>query len=183
MSNDILPVLESAQKVIEETKDQTRLTGALRVKALERELDQLNRINDVIDNVIISMEASSSNIDIVLSTTESSNKLLDLWIKILSQTSYTNSILSDKNWKGITKSEENYQSQLKKLDELQKRYNIEKQKRDLEKESLNQKRIAQERRAKEREESLRRRVYGNNSSRVSSSRDARSSSRTRSTKK
>jgi hypothetical protein len=176
MSNDILPILETVQKTVENTADQALLTEPLRVKALERELDQLTRTNQMMDNVIASINSSANNIGVVLSTTESSNQLLDLWIKILSQTSYTNAILSDKTWKGMSKNEEEYQTQVRKLEDLQKRYNLEKQKREVEREALQEKKLSQERRLREREEALRRRVYGNSSTRSGAVHDPLSSS-------
>lgn len=163
MSNELLPTFEQLKSTIDSTKEQSYLSPSNRAKALEHELDQLEQINSTIDNVISSMDATSSHIDTFISTTDSTDKLLDLWIKILSQTSYTTALLNDKSWKGVTQHEEEYASQLRKFEELNKKYTAEKQRREQEKESQRQKRQALEQRAKEREDALRRRVYGNSS--------------------
>lgn len=160
MSKELLPALEQIKSTIDSTKEQTYLSSTNRTKALEHELDQLEQINSTIDNVIQSMDATASHVDVVLSTTGSTNKLLDLWIKILSQTSYTTELLNEKNWKGVTHQEEEYASQLGKFEELNRKYTIEKQKREQEKEQKRQKKQALDQRAREREEALRRRVYG-----------------------
>lgn len=162
--SDLLQAFDQIKATINSTKEQESLKPSNRAKALEHELDQLEQVNSIIDNVIQSMDATSSHIDIMNSTTESTNKLLDLWIKILSQTSYTTELLNEKNWKGVTRQEEEYASQIQKFEELNKRYNAEKQKREQEKEAQRLRKQAIEQRAKEREESLRRRVYGGSSS-------------------
>ena len=178
MSKDIVPALEAIQATIDSTKKQQGLTGAARVKALEKELEQLDAINESIESLIDSMQLTSGNLETILTTSTSTNALLDLWIKILSQTSYTENLLSDKNWKGLTRNEEEYQQQLKRFEVLNKRYNAEKLKREQEQEAEREKRLQSEQRKKEREETLRRRVYG---SRSSTTRQAASSSTTTST--
>lgn len=178
MSKDIVPALEAIQATIDSTKKQQGLTGAARVKALEKELEQLDAINESIESLIDSMQLTSGNLETILTTSTSTNALLDLWIKILSQTSYTSNLLSDKNWKGLTRNEEEYQQQLKRFEVLNKRYNAEKLKREQEQEAEREKRLQSEQRKKEREETLRRRVYG---SRSSTARQAASSSTTTST--
>ena len=164
MSKDIVPALEAIQATIDSTKKQQGLTGAARVKALEKELEQLDAINESIESLIDSMQLTSGNLETILTTSTSTNALLDLWIKILSQTSYTENLLSDKNWKGLTRNEEEYQQQLKRFEVLNKRYNAEKLKREQEQEAEREKRLQSEQRKKEREETLRRRVYGSRSS-------------------
>ncbi|CEP24678.1 unnamed protein product [Cyberlindnera jadinii] len=164
MSKDIVPALEAIQATIDSTKKQQGLTGAARVKALEKELEQLDAINESIESLIDSMQLTSGNLETILTTSTSTNALLDLWIKILSQTSYTANLLSDKNWKGLTRNEEEYQQQLKRFEVLNKRYNAEKLKREQEQEAEREKRLQSEQRKKEREETLRRRVYGSRSS-------------------
>lgn len=164
MSKELLPTFDQIKSTIDSTKEQEYLSPANRAKALEHELDQLEQINSTIDNVIESMDATSSHLDTINTTSQSTNKLLDLWIKILSQTSYTTKLLSDKNWKGVSHHDEEYASQIRKFEELNKRYNAEKQKREQEKEAQKQKKLAMEQRAKEREATLRRRVYGSSAS-------------------
>lgn len=160
MSSDLLPPLEQLQTTLESAKDQQQLTGAARATALEQELEQLDIINASIDGVIGSIESTSVNLDAILNTSESTNTVLDLWIKILSQTSYTSNLLSDKSWNGLTKSEEEYQQQLKRFEELNRRYALEKQSKEQSREEVRQRKLAQEQKLREREESLKRRVYG-----------------------
>lgn len=186
MSKDLLTTFSEIKSTVGSAKDHSKLTGASRVHALQRELEQLDAITTSIDNVIDSIEATSSNLDVVLSTTGSTNKLLDLWIKILSQASYTTNLLSDKNWKGITKNEEEYQAQLKKFEELNRRYTQEKQRKEQEREALRQKKQTQEQRQQAREDALQRRVYGRGSRPVSSTQKSSSrvsSSVTKNTKR
>ncbi|CCH47087.1 DASH complex subunit [Wickerhamomyces ciferrii] len=164
MSDQLLPPLDKISSTIESSKDQTALTPRERNEALQHELQQLEQINSTIDGVLGSFHKASSDLDKVLHATESTDKLLDIWIRILSQTSYTTKLLSDKNWKGTTRHEEEYANKKRKFDELNQRFQAEKQRKEQEREQQLNRKLEQQRRIKEREESLKRRVYGTSGS-------------------
>lgn len=69
--------------------------------ALERELQQLTAINSTIDNLIATVKTTQKNILKAKESTDNSGKLLEEWIKILSQTTFTNKVFSDPDWKGL----------------------------------------------------------------------------------
>lgn len=72
-----------------------------KILALEKEFEQLVKINSLVNSVIKTMEIISTDIDKINESSRNSQTLLDQWIKILSQTNFTNKIIDDLNWNGI----------------------------------------------------------------------------------
>ncbi|RPA76436.1 hypothetical protein BJ508DRAFT_417579 [Ascobolus immersus RN42] len=73
-----------------------------REAALRAELEGVEKINDVIENVLSSLESAAGNMETVTSTITSANALLSLYTRILSQTEHTTRLLLNPNWQGIT---------------------------------------------------------------------------------
>ncbi|KAF8468816.1 DASH complex subunit Duo1-domain-containing protein [Kalaharituber pfeilii] len=71
--------------------------------ALRAELAGVQQINKVIEGVIGSLEKARANMETVASTVNNANTLLNLWIRILSQTEHTQRLLLSGHWEGATK--------------------------------------------------------------------------------
>lgn len=74
--------------------------------ALERELAQLTRINSTVANLIQTIKFTNTSVDKMNDSSNNTHILLDQWIRILSQTNYTNSIIENRNWHGIESNKE-----------------------------------------------------------------------------
>ncbi|KAL0633843.1 hypothetical protein Q9L58_007214 [Maublancomyces gigas] len=70
--------------------------------ALRAELVGVRQVNTVIEGVVASLEKAKENMETVSSTVASANTLLDLWIRILSQTEHTQRLLLSGHWQGAT---------------------------------------------------------------------------------
>ncbi|CAK7891475.1 hypothetical protein CAAN1_01S05314 [[Candida] anglica] len=70
--------------------------------ALEKELAQLTDINNTVATLISTIQTTKSNISKTNNTTQNTDKLLDKWIKILSQTHFTQEIISKTHWSGTS---------------------------------------------------------------------------------
>ncbi|RPB21040.1 hypothetical protein L211DRAFT_744964, partial [Terfezia boudieri ATCC MYA-4762] len=71
--------------------------------ALRAELAGVQQINNVIEGVIGSLEKAKANMETVSSTVNSANTLLNLWVRILSQTEHTQRLLLSGHWEGGNK--------------------------------------------------------------------------------
>lgn len=160
--SDFLPFEEIRATLASHRRSQgygeQELTPQERSEALSSELQQLKKFNSSVSHIASAIATSTSNIHTMISTTESTNKLLDLWIKILSQTGYTAEILNNSSWTG--KENDELEKQQKRFDELNRVYNEEKQRRELLKQAELKKKAQAEKRQKEKDELLKRRVYG-----------------------
>lgn len=74
--------------------------SAKRQLALEKELEQLVKVNSAVDSMISTIQQSQVNIHKTKQSTDHTGKLLEDWIRILSQTSFTNEILNNPKWNG-----------------------------------------------------------------------------------
>ncbi|KAL7662907.1 DASH complex subunit DUO1 [[Candida] zeylanoides] len=70
--------------------------------ALEKELKQLTAINKTVATLIATIQVTSADISKTNQTTHHTDKLLDKWIKILSQTHFTQRIISKPHWTGTS---------------------------------------------------------------------------------
>lgn len=70
--------------------------------ALEKELKQLELINSTVSSLLSTIQTTKVNIQKTNQTTENTDKLLDKWIKILSQTHFTQNIILKPHWTGIS---------------------------------------------------------------------------------
>lgn len=94
--------------------------SAKRQLALEKELAQLVKVNAAVDSMISTIQQSQINIQKTKESTDHTGKLLEDWIRILSQTSFTNEILNNPKWNGKYGNEEEEEMDLEtKLDQEQ----------------------------------------------------------------
>ncbi|TAQ87169.1 hypothetical protein B7494_g4497 [Chlorociboria aeruginascens] len=68
--------------------------------SLQRELQGVRNINEVIEGVISSLECARGNMDKVSHTVTSASTLLNTWTRILSQTEHNQRLILNPNWKG-----------------------------------------------------------------------------------
>ncbi|KAH3672385.1 hypothetical protein WICMUC_004221 [Wickerhamomyces mucosus] len=163
MSKEIIPTFDEIRNTIESTEDQGELPTKTRQIALEKELTELETINSTIENIIESIEVTEDNFNRIINTSQSTNKLLDIWIKILSQTSHTNSILSDVKWKGLTNNELEYEKNLEKLQKLTELVEQKRARKEKEENEIKRQKLEREQKLKVRKEAMERRVYGRKS--------------------
>ncbi|KAH8146320.1 uncharacterized protein LAJ45_09763 [Morchella importuna] len=89
-------------------EDNSRPTDAPRVDTISRddalraELAGVRKINSVIEGVVASLDKAKDNMETVSQTVANANTLLDLWIRILSQTEHTQRLLLSGHWQGAT---------------------------------------------------------------------------------
>ena len=70
---------------------------------LDIELENLQRLNLVIENVISAMDASTENAERVNATVKNADKLLDLWIRVLAASDASQKLILDENWQGTSR--------------------------------------------------------------------------------
>ncbi|KAM9902759.1 hypothetical protein OXX69_008180 [Metschnikowia pulcherrima] len=68
--------------------------------SLERELEQLNALNQSVDSLLSAVTRVSENVNAAKSSTDNSAALLEDWISILNQTRFANNALRNPQWKG-----------------------------------------------------------------------------------
>lgn len=73
---------------------------AERQRLLKRELAQLTEINGVMDHLIDSIKTTQVNVHKSEVATDHTASLLEKWIRILSQTSFTSEVLRNPKWDG-----------------------------------------------------------------------------------
>ncbi|CCC09819.1 unnamed protein product [Sordaria macrospora k-hell] len=73
-----------------------------REAALQRELEGVRKINQVIEGVISTLERAKGNMGTVNRTIHSASTLLTTWTRILSQTEHNQRLLLNPSWKGAT---------------------------------------------------------------------------------
>lgn len=69
---------------------------------LDLELENLKRLNGVLEQVLAAMNASTTNVENVNSTVKNADKLLDLWIRVLASSDASQKLILDENWNGAT---------------------------------------------------------------------------------
>lgn len=78
------------------------MSSSKRQIALEKELQQLTAINQTVVTMIETIRSTQTNIMKTQESTGNTDKLLNQWIRILSQTNFTNEILQNPHWNGST---------------------------------------------------------------------------------
>ncbi|KAI9841579.1 MAG: hypothetical protein M1838_003510 [Thelocarpon superellum] len=73
-----------------------------REATLQKEVEGVRSINEVIDGVVAGLERAKGNMDTVSRTVTSASTLLNTWIRILSQTEHNQRLLLDASWQGAT---------------------------------------------------------------------------------
>lgn len=94
------------------------MSSSKRQLALEKELQQLTKINETVSTMIQAIRSTQTNIMKTQDSTENTDKLLNQWIRILSQTNFTNEILQNPHWNGLTEIEDG-EIELKLVEEQQ----------------------------------------------------------------
>ncbi|EDK39660.1 hypothetical protein PGUG_03758 [Meyerozyma guilliermondii ATCC 6260] len=85
--------------------------------ALEKELRQLETVNAAVSDLIGTLRTTRQNIAITHEATDDTQKLLNKWVQILSQTNFTRDILTNPHWQ--LEEEEGYiESRLQQEKEL-----------------------------------------------------------------
>ncbi|KAG4418233.1 hypothetical protein IFR04_008591 [Cadophora malorum] len=77
-------------------------TEQAREATLQRELESVRSINEVIEGVVSSLETAKGNMDTVSRTVTSASTLLNTWIRILSQTEHNQRLILNPNWQGAS---------------------------------------------------------------------------------
>ncbi|KAH3682980.1 hypothetical protein WICPIJ_006040 [Wickerhamomyces pijperi] len=177
MSRDVLPPFEEIQEALRlqfnsstvttSTATDSTTTGEdpeTRQKSLETELSELETLNSSLDLIISSFEQSKQNLNRLTLTTTSSLALLDKYIRILSHTGEIRDKLiqttSIPNHPTQDLTEDQYESNVQHMNDLEDRIRIKKQ--DLQKAQEEQRllKATQEREKRERREIMKRRLYG-----------------------
>jgi septal ring factor EnvC (AmiA/AmiB activator) len=96
--------LESVKALVgdDKTEPNTNLSPEQRQRALQAELDQVKSVNQVIRKVTGAVDKASSDVNTMAVATANANQLLDLWVRVLSQTEHNYRLLSNKHWQGAT---------------------------------------------------------------------------------
>lgn len=158
MSKELASSLNDLQFALRQEHDSA--DDQQRDVALKRELHQLRMITTSIDKVYTSVKSTNENVSRIISSSYNSNKLVDVWIKILSQNRYTSDLLSDESWEGQSKDESLWESKLQTLQKLQAQQDDIRKKRKAEEESTKRKNQLKVTKENERREIMNRRVYG-----------------------
>ena len=85
--------------------------------ALEKELTQLETVNAAVADLISTLRTTRQNIAITHEATDDTQKLLNKWVQILSQTNFTRDILTNPHWQ-IEEEEGYIESRLQQEKEL-----------------------------------------------------------------
>ncbi|RWA06710.1 hypothetical protein EKO27_g8403 [Xylaria grammica] len=73
-----------------------------REAALQRELEGVRNMNELIEGVVGTLERAKGNMQTVSSTVNAASTLLNTWTRILSQTEHNQRLLLNPSWKGAT---------------------------------------------------------------------------------
>ncbi|KIW08156.1 uncharacterized protein PV09_01089 [Verruconis gallopava] len=77
-------------------------TEEARDAALQQELENVRKINQVIEGVVESLEKAKNNMETVSRTVNSATTLLQTWTRILSQTEHNQRLILNPAWQGAT---------------------------------------------------------------------------------
>lgn len=158
----------------EDEPHQEDITAEERQQTLEAELEQVRQVNDVMDGVNEAIEKSESDLDVVLNTVQNTDKLLDMWVKILSQTEHTQKLLSDPNWQGLTRDDELQAEREAALARKEEQERLEKERRQQQEAVRRKREEDMNQRRKLKEETMQRRIYGRRTGGTTTSSQARS---------
>ncbi|KAI8950375.1 DASH complex subunit Duo1-domain-containing protein [Xylaria longipes] len=73
-----------------------------RETALQRELEGVRNINELIEGVVGTLERAKGNMQTVSNTVTTASTLLNTWTRILSQTEHNQRLLLNPSWKGAS---------------------------------------------------------------------------------
>ncbi|ODQ67831.1 hypothetical protein NADFUDRAFT_39246 [Nadsonia fulvescens var. elongata DSM 6958] len=142
----------------EHTKDP--LTSEQRDAVLQRELQRVKQINQVIGGVIDSLHVTNDNLNTVAKGVMNADTQLDIWVDIMSKTEHIQNLMFREDWQGTSRDETLWrqkQEALKRKEEERRLEALRKQKQ----EEQRLKRLQEAEEAKrQKDEALRRIVYG-----------------------
>ncbi|KAK9486708.1 DASH complex subunit Duo1-domain-containing protein [Lipomyces starkeyi] len=136
-------------------------TELRREDRLRHELEQVRSVNASITAVLDSIRVAESNLEKVITTTTNVDSLLNLWMRILSQTEHTQRLIFDPKWEGATKDEHLHQIRLAAIAAQQAQAKAQTEKRAQEIAAANQKRKEAEEQKLKRDAMVQKRIYGN----------------------
>ncbi|KAK9490582.1 DASH complex subunit Duo1-domain-containing protein [Lipomyces doorenjongii] len=128
---------------------------------LRQELEQVRSVNASITAVLDSITVAESNLEKVVTTTTNVDSLLNLWMRILSQTEHTQRLIFDPKWEGATKDEHLHQTRLAAIAAQQAQAKAQAEKRAQEMAAATQKRKEAEEQKLKRDAIVQKRIYGN----------------------
>jgi hypothetical protein len=73
-----------------------------REASLKQELESIQKINEVIEGVIDSLEKAKENVNTVKTTVNSASSLLETWTRILSQAEHNQRLILNPAWQGAS---------------------------------------------------------------------------------
>ncbi|KAF8932832.1 hypothetical protein BGZ58_006770 [Dissophora ornata] len=76
--------------------------------SIQRELDETRRLVKTFDAIDTSMTEARDKLKTFYKTADETNTLLDMWIRVLSQTEHTQKLLQDPAWEGYNMEEARY---------------------------------------------------------------------------
>jgi len=93
---------QQGQDIAQSTAEQEHL----RETALQAELENLQKVNAMVEGIIDSLQVSRNNMQLVQNAVSNSSNLLDIWTKILSQTQHNQRLILHPAWKGSAHADE-----------------------------------------------------------------------------
>lgn len=100
-----------------------------REAALQRELEGVRNINEVIEGVIATLERAKCNMGTVSKTVNNASTLLNSWTRILSQTEHNQRLLLNPNWNGASQDLEDMEKEAQAKQQAAERRAVEEERR------------------------------------------------------
>lgn len=99
-------LVDNEQSGCKDYKNKKQLTPEQRHKALVAELDQVSSVNQVITQVSRTIDKASNDVNTMAVATANANQLLELWVRVLSQTEHNYRLLSNSQWQGASRDQQ-----------------------------------------------------------------------------
>jgi len=126
------PVQQKAPKALSpHLTDSKAESEDAREASLRRELAGIRNINDVIEGVVDSLAQAKGNLDTISRTVTNASTLLNIWMRILSQTEHNQRLVLNPSWQGATQDLSDMENErLQRRQEKERRLVEEVQKRE-----------------------------------------------------
>ncbi|KAF2665804.1 hypothetical protein BT63DRAFT_428751 [Microthyrium microscopicum] len=106
-------------------------TAEAREAALRQELENIRKINQVVEGVVDSLDKAKSNMETVSKTVDSASSLLQTWTRILSQSEHNQRLILNPRWQGATRDlSEIENDEIRRQQDAQRRQYEEQQRRE-----------------------------------------------------
>ncbi|KAK9365577.1 DASH complex subunit Duo1-domain-containing protein [Lipomyces kononenkoae] len=148
---------DSPQPVASEISD----SAMTREDRLLQELEQVRSVNASVTAVLDAITVAESNLEKVVTTTRNVDSLLNLWMRILSQTEHTQRLIFDPKWEGVTKDEQLHKVRLAAIAAQQAQAKAQAERRAQEMAVAAEKQKKTEEKKQKRDAMLQKRIYGN----------------------